>query len=121
MEQIRAASQKVKEMIGGLPSPMTQQVGAVTDLSKALAKVSEMSQSISAATVEQTTNAKQVSKAVESVTRSPRVPPQPRSRCRRRRSSSSMAQELQKLMAQFKITDGASKDGPKPAGDLRPA
>src|SRR5208282_1299110 len=67
MEQIRAASQTVKDMIAGLSDSMAQQVGAVKDLSKALSRVSEMSQSISAATEEQSTNAKQVSMAVENV------------------------------------------------------
>jgi methyl-accepting chemotaxis protein len=57
MEQIREASQKVKEMISGLSESMEQQVQAVKELSGALSSVSEMSQSISAATEEQTTNA----------------------------------------------------------------
>ena len=70
MEQIRTASQTVKDMIAGLSESMTQQVEAVKELSKALGNVSEMSQSISAATEEQTTNAKQVSKAVENCERS---------------------------------------------------
>ena len=39
MEQIRGASQKVKEMIGGLSASMTQQVAAVKDLAKALGNV----------------------------------------------------------------------------------
>ncbi|MFI5368987.1 MAG: methyl-accepting chemotaxis protein, partial [Spirochaetia bacterium] len=67
MEQIRAASQKVKEMIAGLSESMDQQVQAVKEFSTALSNVSQMSQSISAATEEQTTNARQVSKAVENV------------------------------------------------------
>ena len=64
MEQIRDASQKVKDMIASLSSAMAQQVSAVKQLSRALENVSEMSQSISAATEEQTTNARQVSKSV---------------------------------------------------------
>jgi methyl-accepting chemotaxis protein len=67
MEQIRAASQQVQEMIAGLSESMAGQVSAVGMLSKALANVNEMSNSISAATEEQTTNARQVSKAVETV------------------------------------------------------
>ncbi len=67
MEEIRQASQQVKEMIVGLSDSMQQQVGAIEELARALANVNEMSQSISAATEEQTTNARQVSTAVESV------------------------------------------------------
>jgi methyl-accepting chemotaxis protein len=109
MEQIRAASQKVKEMIGGLSESMTQQVEAVKELSKALSSVSEMSQSISAATEEQTTNAKQVSTAVENVNE---VTQGAASAAEEMSSATeqlaSMAQELQKMTAQFKIASDAS-------------
>jgi methyl-accepting chemotaxis protein len=104
MEQIRAASQKVKEMINGLSESMMQQVGAVKELSKALENVSEMSQSISAATEEQTTNAKQVSKAVENVNE---VTQTAASAAEEMSASTeqlaSLAQSLQRLTAQFKI------------------
>jgi methyl-accepting chemotaxis protein len=46
MEQIRTASQTVKDMIGGLSESMALQVEAVKELSKALGSVSEMSQNI---------------------------------------------------------------------------
>jgi methyl-accepting chemotaxis protein len=108
MEQIRAASQKVKEMIGGLSESMTQQVEAVKELSKALASVSEMSQSISAATEEQTTNAKQVSKAVENVNE---VTQSAASAAEEMSSATEqlahMAQQLQKMTSQFKIVADA--------------
>jgi len=67
MEQIGAASLKVKEMIAGLSVSMQQQVEAVKGLSRVLENISTMSRGISAATEEQTTNAKQVSEAVENV------------------------------------------------------
>jgi len=110
MEQIRAASQKVKEMIAGLSESLQQQVEAVKQLSKALANVSEMSQGISAATEEQTTNAKQVSKAVENVNEMT----QGAASAAEEMSSateqlSSMAQELQKMTSQFKITAEESR------------
>jgi len=109
MEQIRAASQTVKEMISGLSVSMTQQVDAVKELSKALENVSEMSQSISAATEEQTTSGKQVSKAVEDVNE---VTQSAASAAEQMSSATeqlaSMAQELQQLMAQFKIEDESS-------------
>jgi len=104
MEQIRAASQKVKEMIGGLSQSMAQQVESVKELSKALGSVSEMSQSISAATEEQTTNAKQVSKAVENVnevTQTAASAAEEMSAATEQLAT--MAQELQKLTSQFKI------------------
>jgi methyl-accepting chemotaxis protein len=104
MEQIRSASQKVKEMIAGLSQSMVQQVDAVKELTRALGSVSEMSQSISAATEEQTTNAKQVSKAVENVnevTQSAASAAEEMSSATEQLSS--MAQELQKMMGQFRI------------------
>jgi methyl-accepting chemotaxis protein len=109
MEQIRAASQKVKEMINGLSDSMTQQVESVKELSKALSSVSEMSQSISAATEEQTTNAKQVSKAVENVnevTQSAASAAEEMSSATEQLAS--MAQELQKMTSQFKIAADVS-------------
>ncbi len=115
MEQIRAASQTVKDMIAGLSDSMTLQVAAVRELSKALGSVSEMSQSISAATEEQTTNAKQVSKAVEAVnevTQSAASAAEEMSSATEQLAS--MAQELQQLMAQFKIEDGGSTQGSAP-------
>jgi methyl-accepting chemotaxis protein len=121
MEQIRAASQQVKEMIAGLSESVTQQVEAVKELSKALANVSEMSQSISAATEEQTTNAKQVSKAVENVnevTQSAASSAEEMSSATEQLAS--MAQELQKMTSQFKITAEESRVMVKGEGkDLR--
>ena len=104
MEQIRAASQQVKDMIAGLSSSMAQQVSAVKDLSQALANVAGMSQSISEATEEQTTNAKQVSVAVENVNE---VTQSAASAAEEMSASteelSHMAQELQRTISQFKI------------------
>jgi methyl-accepting chemotaxis protein len=104
MEQIRAASQKVQEMIAGLSDSMSQQVAAVKELSKALESVSEMSQSISAATEEQITNAKQVSHAVENVnevTQTAASSAEEMSAATEQLAG--MAQELQKMTSQFKI------------------
>ena len=119
MKQIREGSQKVKDMIAGLTEAMEQQVGAVKELSKALESVSEMSQSISAATEEQTTNAKQVSTAVESVNE---VTQSAASAAEQMSSATeqlaSMAQELQNMMAQFKITDGAANNDAQPMRNL---
>jgi methyl-accepting chemotaxis protein len=46
---------------------MTQQVGTIRELLEAVKNVSDVSKGISAATEEQATNAKQVSKAIEVV------------------------------------------------------
>ena len=67
MEQIRSASQQVSVMIGRLTASMNAQVDAVTALAGALQRVEEMSQSISVSTEEQTTNARQVSLAIDGI------------------------------------------------------
>ena len=117
MEQIRSGAQKAKETIDSLSESMSQQVEAVKELSKALSDVSEMSQSISAATEEQTTNAKQVSKAVEDVnevTQSAASAAEEMSSATEQLAS--MAQELQQLMAQFKIDGEGSAKGSTATG-----
>jgi len=115
MEQIRESSKKVQEMIATLTEAMEQQVGAAKELSRALESVSEMSQSISAATEEQTSNAKQVSTAVESVNE---VTQSAASAAEQMSSATeqlaSMAQELQSMMAQFKIAEGATNSSAQP-------
>jgi methyl-accepting chemotaxis protein len=121
MEQIRDASQRVKDMIGGLSESMSQQVAAVHQLAEALSNVSEMSQSISAATEEQTTNAKQVSVAVENVNEITQAAASASEQTSAATEQlASMAQDLQRLMAQFKLTgDGADKKS-TPASESRP-
>jgi methyl-accepting chemotaxis protein len=117
MEQIRGASQKVKEMIAALSESMQQQVQAVKELSGALSSVSEMSQSISAATEEQTTNARQVSRAVENVnevTQSAASSAEEMSAATEQLSS--MAHELQKLISQFTIDEGGAAAAGSAAG-----
>ena len=125
MELIGTASQKVQEMIAGLSESMMQQVGAVKELSKALANVAEMSQSISAATEEQTTNAKQVSSAVENVND---VTQAAASAAEEMSASTEqlaqMAQELQRITAQFKVgaadtREAALKDDESGAPEAR--
>jgi methyl-accepting chemotaxis protein len=65
MDQIRAASQTVREMVSAVSALMAEQVHAVKELSKVLENIGAMSQSIFAATEEQTEKAKHVSHAVE--------------------------------------------------------
>jgi methyl-accepting chemotaxis protein len=125
MEQIRAASQQVQEMIMELSQSMSKQMSAAKEMAGSLASVSEMSQSITAATDEQTTNARQVSKAVENVnelTQSAASAAEEMSRATEMLAG--MAQELQKLTEQFKIDDGGAEpeEASIPAADTqRPA
>ncbi len=109
MEHIRVGAQKAKETIVGLSESMSQQVSAVHQLASALTNMSEMSQSISAATEEQTTNARQVSKAVENVndlTQSAASAAEEMSAATEQLSI--MAQQLQRLMGQFKISENGN-------------
>ena len=116
MEQIRDGAQKSRDMIGSLSDAMQQQVTAVAQLSTALKNVSEMSMSISAATEEQTSNAKQVSKAVENVneiTQSAASASEETSASTEQMAT--MAQELQRLVAQFKVKTREAGRGGKAA------
>jgi methyl-accepting chemotaxis protein len=110
MEQIRAASQQVQEMIVSLSKSMSTQIGAAQEMAGSLTSVKEMSQSITAATDEQTTNARQVSRAVENVnelTQSAASAAEEMSRATEMLAG--MAQELQKLTEQFKIEDSGTE------------
>ncbi len=93
-------------MIARLSEFMTQQVGAANELSKALGGVREMSQSITAATAEQTANAKQVSRAVENVNELTQAAASAAEQMLAATEQlASMAQRLQKTMAQFKVRE----------------
>ena len=116
MELIRAASQKVKEMIGGLAESMSQQVRAAGEMEGALTSVRQMSQSISLATAEQTSNARQVSQAVENVNdvaQSAATAAQEMSQATEKLAD--MAQELLKLTAQFRIQEAEQEGGAEAA------
>jgi len=106
MELIRAASQKVKEMISDLTLSMEQQVQAARDMEESLASIRQMSLNISDATAEQTSNARQVSQAVENVNdvaQNAATAAQEMSRATE--VLAGMAEELLKLTAQFRIQD----------------
>jgi methyl-accepting chemotaxis protein len=122
MEQIRGASQKVQEMIEALSNSMGEQVAAIQELATALASVNEMSLSISAATSEQTANARQVSKAVENVNElTQNAASSAEEMSAATAQLSMMAQELQKVVGQFKIDDrdaaGKGRQNITPAGE----
>ncbi|MGA2642490.1 MAG: HAMP domain-containing methyl-accepting chemotaxis protein [Spirochaetia bacterium] len=104
MEQIRAASERVRQMIAGLSESISDQVEAVKELSRSLENVKEMSMSISAATEEQTTNTKQVSKAVESVNELTQAAASSAEELSGATEQlSDMAQKLQGMVGRFKI------------------
>jgi methyl-accepting chemotaxis protein len=107
MEMIRAASQKVNEMIAGLAESMASQVKSVNEMAAALGSISEMSQNITAATTEQTAGARQVSRAVEDVNEvAQNAASAAQEMSQATESLAGMAQELQKLTAQFRIENG---------------
>jgi methyl-accepting chemotaxis protein len=112
MEQIREASQQVKDMIGGLATSMAQQVEAIRQLATALDKVKDMSLSISAATEEQTTNAKQVSRAVENVNELTQGAASAAEQMSASTAQlSTMAQELQRIVSAFRIDGDGTANG----------
>jgi len=113
IDQIRAASEQVSSMITRLSDIITQQVDAVKELARALLEVREMSESISAATEEQSGNARLVSKAVENVnelTQSTAAAAEQMSSSTGQLSE--MAQDLLKLVARFKIAGNGGSETP---------
>ena len=110
MEQIRAASQKVNQTIEGLAASIRRQAGAAQEAARALQNVEEMSRSISSATEEQTTNARQVACAVENVNGVTQAAASAAEQMSVSTSQlSARAQELRKLVAQFRT--GAAQPG----------
>ena len=106
MEQIRAASQRVNEMIAELAGAVAQQVTAVKELSTSLASVSEMSHNISAATAEQTETARQVSRAMEDVNElAQSAAASAEEMSAATAELTTMAQELHKVVGTFKIVE----------------
>ena len=114
MEQITEGAQKSANMIDELASALEQQATAIKEMANAIGNISEMSQSISAATEEQSSNAKQTSKAIESVNE---ITQQAASAAEEMAASteelSGMAQQLQGLVAQFKMDDTGLDKGVK--------
>lgn len=105
MGQIRDGAEKSSSMIDSLSQAVVQQVNAVQEMAEALKSISEMSESISAATEEQSSSTRQVSKAVENVseiTQSAASATEETSAATTQMATN--AQELQRLVAQFKVT-----------------
>ena len=112
MELIRAASQKVNEMIAGLSESISLQATSVTEMASSLASIREMSQNITAATTEQTANARQVSRAVEDVNEvAQNAASAAQEMSKSTETLAAMALELQRLTSQFRIEVDEGGDG----------
>jgi methyl-accepting chemotaxis protein len=125
MEQIIGGAQRSTGMVDELQKSIGQQIGAIQEMAKAIEELRAMSQSIGAATGEQTTNAKQVAKAVESVNE---ITQQAASASEEMASSTeelaSMAAQLQSVVARFKIDDAGAQTSAAPStspGAKKPA
>ncbi|MFI5367816.1 MAG: methyl-accepting chemotaxis protein [Spirochaetia bacterium] len=117
MQQIRVYSQKVQQMIGELSGSMSRQTAASRDLAHALVNINQMSQNISAATEEQNASAQQVSRAVENVNELTQAAASSAEEMSAATEElSSMAQELLRQAAQFKLRNGKSADCPVQEG-----
>jgi hypothetical protein len=100
---------------------MGAQVKAIQELARALGSVNEMSLGITAATEEQTTNARQVSRAVENVnelTQSAASSAEEMSAATGQLST--MAQELQRLVGQFRIEGDGGNGNTQAIGNEPP-
>jgi methyl-accepting chemotaxis protein len=106
MSEIIAGASSASAMVDDLQKLMGQQIAAIKETAGAVQNLSEMSQGISAATEEQTTNSHQVSKAIESVND---LTQQAASSAEQMASSteelSGMAQQLQGMVANFKLEE----------------
>jgi methyl-accepting chemotaxis protein len=106
MSEIITGAMTASAMVGDLQKLIGQQVDAIKETAGAVGNLSEMSQGITAATEEQTTNARQVSKAIESVND---LTQQAATAAEQMASSteelSGMAQQLQGMVANFKLDD----------------
>jgi methyl-accepting chemotaxis protein len=112
MEEIIGGARHAAEMVEELQRSIAGQVEAIDGMAAAVRRLEAMSQSIGAATAEQSTNAKQVAKAIESVND---ITQQAASAAEEMASSTEeltgMAQQLQGLVTRFRL--GGEADGPR--------
>jgi len=104
MEAIIDGAKKTYGVVAALSSDIETQISAIAEMSKATESIAEMSQSISAATEEQTVNAKQMAEAIENVNE---LTQQAASAAGEMSSAteelSGLAVSLQRLVEQFKL------------------
>ncbi len=111
MEAIIAGAKRTNQVVEALASDLGQQINAIKEMGKATESIAEMSQSISAATEEQTSNAKQVSKAIENVNE---LTQQAAGAAEEMSSAteelSGLAQQLQRMVEQFRLAEESGSD-----------
>ena len=111
MEAIIAGARQTGELVGALGRDIERQIGAIGEMGKASDSIAEMSQSISAATEEQTTNARQVARAIENVNE---LTQQAASAAEEMSGAteelSGLAQKLQGLVEQFRLGEESAAD-----------
>ena len=109
MAEIITGAMTASTMVSSLQKLIGQQAQAITETAAAVNNLSEMSEGITAATGEQTTNARQVSKAIENVNE---LTQQAAAAAEQMASSteelSGMAQQLQGMVANFKLGDATA-------------
>jgi methyl-accepting chemotaxis protein len=108
---------KLAAALGPLRTHVPAAGAAVSELSKSLANVNEMSQGISAATEEQTSSAKQVSLAVESVKVTQAAAASADEMSGATEEMSRMARGLQKLVKHFRIAAYVEQAPQETVGD----
>ena len=110
MDAIIAGARRTTELVTALARDLGQQADAIREMGKATDTISEMSQSISAATEQQTTNAKEVAKAVENVNG---LTQQAASAAEEMSATTEelagLAQQLQRLVGQFRLGSQATR------------
>ncbi len=117
MEEIIAGAKRTHAMVEALSSDIERQVRAIGEMGNATDSIAEMSQSISTAAGEQTTNARQVAKAIEQVNE---LTQQAASAAEQMSSAteelSGLAQGLQRLVGRFKLDAGSAVAERSPDG-----
>ncbi len=119
MEAIIGGAKKTHAVVEALSHDMGRQTGAIGELGKATDSIAEMSQSIRAATEEQTTNARQVAKAIENVNElTQQAAGAAEEMSGATQELSGLARSLQRLVEQFRLAEDGRKEersGPEAA------
>jgi len=116
MGLIRKASDQVREMIGDLCVSVSRQVGAVSAMTSSLSGVQGLSQEISTATKDQSTNARQVAQAVENVNKLTQAAASAAEEMSAATQTlSGMARQLQEATARFRISE--AEPAPRAVGN----
>ncbi len=119
MEAIIGGAKKTHAVVEALSHDMGRQTGAIGELGKATDSIAEMSQSIRAATEEQTTNARQVAKAIENVNElTQQAAGAAEEMSGATQELSGLARSLQRLVEQFRLAEDGRKEVARGEGAL---